>query len=119
MKFIIILPVVALLILFTQNGVAQSPDPLNSGMNPPKSKQLKSNKSKGKPLVKKEKAPRKKLFGNRKSEKVPHGYALDNRETGPKSVTDNPNAKQMLPKSQQKKMAAMKKKNKKAAKSSK
>jgi len=115
MRRIFSIPIIVLLYLFSQNAFAQTPGQLNSGVSSSKNKQLKANKSKGKPLVKQEKGPRKKLFGNKKSEKVPPGYAFDNRETGPKKLTDNPNAKQMLPKDQHKRLVKMRKKKNKSS----
>ena len=107
MRALISLSFLISLILISMPGFGQAPDQLNSGKSQTQSRQL---KSKGKPLVTKGKAPHRKLFGKNKSDKVPPGYAYDNRETAPKKLTDNPNAKQILPKNQQKRLATKKKK---------
>ncbi len=107
MRALISLSFLVSLLILCQPGFSQAPGQLNSGKSQKQSRQL---KSKGKPLVTKEKAPRRKLFGKNKSDKVPPGYAFDRRETGPKKLTDNPNSRQILPKNQQKRLHSKKKK---------
>ena len=107
----ILLPFIIFIILeHFSSFQAQSQEPLNSKQDKSLNLNPKGKKKSGKPLVKKENAQRKKLFSKNKSDKVPPGYAFDKRETAPKKLTDNPNAKQILPKNQQKRLAAKHKK---------
>jgi hypothetical protein len=113
MKKLFIFLFTILLIAIATDATAQNSDPAGRNKAPSFFKQIFTKKSSGKPQVKKkEKKPFAGLFRKKESAKVPPGYAYDNRETTPKKITDTPNSKQLLPKDQQKRMAA-KKKNKK------
>jgi hypothetical protein len=111
MRISFCLPLIALLFLSYQNGNAQSPDlPVNKSKGQTQNRQAKASKSKGSPLVKNNRATKRKLFKS-KDEKVPSGYKQDNRRGG------GTNSMQLMPKDQQKRAASMNRKNKKSHKS--